>query len=512
MTLVFTILLWILKLAGILLAAVLGLILLILLLVLCVPIRYQADLEKRAELIWGGQVSWLFRLFHFRFRYTPTESTKELRLFGFSLMNETEEEAPEPQEKAAAAEEDLWQTDWQTIEEEEFKRKLFDYLSTEGSERAGESAADKPSQAAKLAETGDIKEIAEKTAAAIQTESRPAADEKMQPTEAGDVKGMAGETAAAVQAESSPVMKGKTESAEAGETKGTGAIIQAERPAKTGDIQGVTGETAEKAIADKEEAATEKRLPEKKDSRLESETEEDSDIWAEFEAEESAVQEKHRRTQKANWAGRKKAGNAEKKDSRLESETEEDSDIWAGFEAAQETEGDKKPAENKKQSKGKQAAVETIWWIFQKLRAYFQKNHGVILHALRWPWRMLRSVLPRRADGQIAFGLGDPAHTGYVLSLFYLFYPENHGTMEIIPDFEKMMFAGQAEIKGRILLIEIVYYALRLMIDIRIIRLLFLIKTLKAGKAAEEEKLRKKKKREKIQDSEETVLSASAEG
>lgn len=421
MTLVFTILLWILKLAGILLTAVLGLILLILLLVLCVPIRYQADLEKRAELIWGGQVSWLFRLFHFRFRYTPTESTKELRLFGFSLMNETEEEAPEPQEKAAAAEEDLWQTDWQTIEEEEFKRKLFDYLSTEGSERAGESAADKPSQAAKLAETGDIKEIAEKTAAAIQTESRPAADEKMQPTEAGDIKGMAGETAA-------------------------------------------------------------------------------------------AVQEKHRRTQKANWAGRKKTGNAEKKDSRLESETEEDSDIWAGFEAAQETEGDKKPAENKKQSKGKQAAAETIWWIFQKLRAYFQKNHGVIRHALRWPWRMLRSVLPRRADGQIAFGLGDPAHTSYVLSLFYLFYPENHGTMEIIPDFEKMMFAGQAEIKGRILLIEIVYYALRLMIDIRIIRLLFLIKTLKAGKAAEEEKLRKKKKREKIQDSEETVLSASAEG
>ena len=421
MTLVFTILLWILKLAGILLAAVLGLILLILLLVLCVPIRYQADLEKRAELIWGGQVSWLFRLFHFRFRYTPTESTKELRLFGFSLMNETEEEAPEPQEKAVAAEEDLWQTDWQTIEEEEFKRKLFDYLSTEGSERAGEFAADKPSQAAKLAETGDIKEIAEKTAAAIQTESRPAADEKMQPTETGDIKGRAGETAA-------------------------------------------------------------------------------------------AVQEKHRRTQKANWAGRKKAGNAEKKDSRLESETEEDSDIWAGFEAAQETEGDKEPAENKKQSKGKQAAAETIWWIFQKLRAYFQKNHGVIRHALRWPWRMLRSVLPRRADGQIAFGLGDPAHTSYVLSLFYLFYPENHGTMEIIPDFEKMMFAGQAEIKGRILLIEIVYYALRLMIDIRIIRLLFLIKTLKAGKAAEEEKLRKKKKREKIQDSEETVLSASAEG
>lgn len=154
--------------------------------------------------------------------------------------------------------------------------------------------------------------------------------------------------------------------------------------------------------------------------------------------------------------------------------------------------------------------IETAWWIFQKLRAYFRKNHGVIRHVLRWPWRMLRSVLPRRADGRIAFGLGDPAHTGYVLSLFYLFYPENRGKMEMVPDFEKMMFVGQAAVKGRILLIEIVYYALRLIIDVRIIRLLFLIRTLKAGKAAEEEKLKKKRNQEE-RDSEEAVLSVSAQ-
>ena len=83
--------------------------------------------------------------------------------------------------------------------------------------------------------------------------------------------------------------------------------------------------------------------------------------------------------------------------------------------------------------------------------------------------------------------------------------------MEVVPDFEQKIFAGQVAIKGRILLIEIVYYALRLVIDIRILRLLFLIKTLKAGKAAEDEKMRKKKSKKKNQDRKENVWSVSAE-
>lgn len=391
MTLVITILLWLLKLIGILLAIVLGLVLLLLLLILCVPVCYQADLEKAEELIWGGRISWLFRFLQFRFQYTPTENTTEFRI-GFFRMSETEEEKTKSEKNVAEIKEDLWQTDWQEMEEEEFKRKLFDYLSAERSDQT------------ETPETAERTEAAEKNEtvwkpAAAETEIRPVMSEENEP--------------------------------------------------------------AEKASACEERVVIEKTPPEKGSSKPENKTEDEADIWAEFEAE---------------------------------------------YEKEEIAEGERQSTE----SSGKRAMIETAWWIFQKLRAYFRKNRGVIRHVLRWPWRMLRSVLPRRADGRIEFGLGDPAHTGYVLSLFYLFYPENHGKMEVVPDFEKMMFAGQAAVKGRILLIEIVYYVLRLIIDIRIIRLLFLIRTLKSGKAVEEEKLRKKRNQEE-RDSEEAVLSASAQ-
>ena len=391
MTLVITILLWLLKLIGILLATVLGLVLLLLLLILCVPIRYQADLEKAEELIWGGRISWLFRFLQFRFQYTPTENTTEFRI-GFFRMSETEEEKAKPEKNVAEIKEDLWQADWQEMEEEEFKRKLFDYLSAERSDQT------------EVPETAERIEAAEKNETVwepvvAETESRPVINEENEP--------------------------------------------------------------AAKASAREEGAVIEKIPPEKDSSKPENKTEDEADIWSEFEAE---------------------------------------------YEKEEIAEGERQSTE----SSGKRAMIETAWWIFQKLRAYFRKNRGVIRHVLRWPWRMLRSVLPRRADGRIEFGLGDPAHTGYVLSLFYLFYPENHGKMEMVPDFEKMMFVGQAAVKGRSLLIEIVYYALRLIIDVRIIRLLFLIRTLKAGKAAEEEKLKKKRNQEE-RDSEEAVLSVSAQ-
>ena len=433
MTLVLTILLWLLKLVGILLAVVVGLILLILL----SPIRYQIDIEKTEKLIWAGRISWLFRLVQFRFQQAPAESTTEFRLFGFCLMSETEEEEPKPRKNAAKAEEDLWQTDWQSIEEEEFKRKLFDYLSN------GDSKKEKIERIEEISEPPEpafINQLAEEYPA----ESLSGMDEITKPM----AKVYWGEEAA---------------------TKGKSSL--AKENART------AGEA------------------------------EDYDIWAEFEAgeEERPDQKKSDRKEKNNWKGKKGV----KKNTDTEAEPETNA---IGEEKEQFREEIENSNEKKRAGGDKQALIDTAWWVFQKLRTYWQKNRGVIKHIFRWPWRMLRSVLPRRADGDIAFGLGDPAHTGYVLSLFYLFYPENRGKIEIAPDFENRMFAGRAAVKGRIWLMEIVYYALRLIIDIRIIRLFFLIRTLKAGKAAEEEKYRKKKNQGKDYGSgATTVLSASAE-
>ena len=395
MAIIGTILLWLLKLIGILLLVVLGFLLLLLLLVLCVPVCYEADFEKEQELAWGGKISWLFRLIRVRFQYTPTKEITEFWLGCFPISKSEEEKSPE--EKPKGAEEDLWQPNWQDMEEEEFKRKLFAYLSDAGGERA-EIPESKPGEMQEIEETPELC--------------------------------------------GTPMVQRAEETVEIPELYGT-PVAQT--------VSGQENQTEAKNPSDSSRSA------------------DDTDMWAEFEDAENS------------------------------SKTESDKKKMAQNRQA-------KPQESKKW-----ALVENAWWIFQKVRAYFQKNRGVIRHVLHWPWRMLRSVLPRRADGQITFGLGDPANTGYVLSLFYLFYPGKRGKMEVVPDFEQKIFAGQVAIKGRILLIEIVYYALRLVIDIRILRLLFLIKTLKAGKAAEDEKMRKKKSKKKNQDRKENVWSVSAE-
>ena len=99
---------------------------------------------------------------------------------------------------------------------------------------------------------------------------------------------------------------------------------------------------------------------------------------------------------------------------------------------------------------------------------------------------MIRSILPKKADGKIRFGLSDPSHTGYVLAIFYLFYPENRGKMWIEPDFDQWIFEGKGKIRGRICLILLLYYILCILLDRRIFRLIrLLLKLRKQRKTAD---------------------------
>ena len=86
----------IIKIIGIILAALLGLALLILLLVLFVPVRYQAygirsSRECRAE----GRVSWLLRLLSIPFSFQDGELEIRVKLLGFTILDplKGEEEA-----------------------------------------------------------------------------------------------------------------------------------------------------------------------------------------------------------------------------------------------------------------------------------------------------------------------------------------------------------------------------------------------------------------------------------
>ena len=71
----------ILKWLGILLLVLLGLVLTVLLAVLFVPIRYEAEGSFRGELLAKGQISWLWRLFSIQAVYDG-DTEVSLRIFG----------------------------------------------------------------------------------------------------------------------------------------------------------------------------------------------------------------------------------------------------------------------------------------------------------------------------------------------------------------------------------------------------------------------------------------------
>ena len=71
----------ILKWLGILLLVLLGLVLTVLLAVLFVPVRYEAEGSFRGELLAKGQISWLWRLFSIQAVYDG-DTEVSLRIFG----------------------------------------------------------------------------------------------------------------------------------------------------------------------------------------------------------------------------------------------------------------------------------------------------------------------------------------------------------------------------------------------------------------------------------------------
>lgn len=62
---------------------------------------------------------------------------------------------------------------------------------------------------------------------------------------------------------------------------------------------------------------------------------------------------------------------------------------------------------------------------------------------------LLKSILPRRLEGQLHVGTGDPAGTGQILSLYGILYPLIGNHIDILPDFEQAVLEGELLAKGR---------------------------------------------------------------
>ena len=81
-----TILLFILKIIGILLLSILGILLLLVALVLCVPIRYHVEGNEEEERQIAGKVHWLLHVVSFSFSYEEKQFGYRLRIFGIPIL------------------------------------------------------------------------------------------------------------------------------------------------------------------------------------------------------------------------------------------------------------------------------------------------------------------------------------------------------------------------------------------------------------------------------------------
>lgn len=64
--------------------------------------------------------------------------------------------------------------------------------------------------------------------------------------------------------------------------------------------------------------------------------------------------------------------------------------------------------------------------------------------------RFLKHVLPRKLEGSIAFGFGDPEYTGYITGIAAIFYPKYGEHFSLYPDFERKLFEAKCKGRGRI--------------------------------------------------------------
>jgi hypothetical protein len=83
----FHVILFILKIFGIILLSILGLLIFLILIVLFVPIRYKIEAEKKDKILASANVSWLFRLLYCQITFIENKFRMRLRLLGKVIID-----------------------------------------------------------------------------------------------------------------------------------------------------------------------------------------------------------------------------------------------------------------------------------------------------------------------------------------------------------------------------------------------------------------------------------------
>lgn len=80
-------------------------------------------------------------------------------------------------------------------------------------------------------------------------------------------------------------------------------------------------------------------------------------------------------------------------------------------------------------------------------------------------WWILKSIFPRKYEGDVTFGTGDPEQTGKLFAVAAVLYPVYGTHLTVHPDMEDKVIGAKGSLSGRIRLWGILYRAIRLALN-----------------------------------------------
>lgn len=121
----------------------------------------------------------------------------------------------------------------------------------------------------------------------------------------------------------------------------------------------------------------------------------------------------------------------------------------------------KKKTKNKKNKSKKFKEKKESY--FSKIKKVFNsENNAVIKYVLKQIIKLLKKLMPKHIKLNINFGTGDPATTGYLTGVLSISYAALGNKIKINPNFHEKELEGDFYIKGRLYLIIVVYYLIKL--------------------------------------------------
>ena len=102
---------------------------------------------------------------------------------------------------------------------------------------------------------------------------------------------------------------------------------------------------------------------------------------------------------------------------------------------------------------------------WETIRAFLQdeENKTAFRLAKRQIFSIIRHVLPRKLEGKVRFGLGDPYMTGRVLTWISPFYGLYGRHVQVIPEFQETCLEGELKMRGHIRFGTLLFLAFRML-------------------------------------------------